>query len=459
MRVPGWAVIASALALAAMDRRVLSAAAVDGRVRSFVKEKREQVNKVAAEQKIKVPAEAGKMFDAAARGQWRTATNLFEGIKKKHKPPDDFGNTNAWPGELWFPIQEVGALGDLAEEPGLWFFAEEVFRAVPRGSVYFGGTDPGRFMITALSTSHADGNPFFTITQNQLVARDYLKYVQSMYGSRLSVPALELIQRAFSNYLSDVQGRLKHDTEFPGEPKQLKPGEQVSVVDGRVQVSGNVAVMAINGAIAKAIFDQNSGREFYVEESFELEWMMPHFTPAGPIMKLNRRPPETLPDDMILRDREYWKGIAQRFIGWAADDGASLEEVCRVAEELHGKAPRKNFKGDREYLRSPMSANTWGRLRSTGGAVYALHEKNAGSASERRRMGREAQLAFKQAYTLSPKNPETVWRYTMYLLNTPEPQQARTLVQSALKLDPENKRTEETAKYVEGYIRWSQGNR
>jgi tetratricopeptide (TPR) repeat protein len=176
-------------------------------------------------------------------------------------------------------------------------------------------------------------------------------------------------------------------------------------------------------------------------------------------MKLNRRPPETLADDVILRDREYWKGIVQRFIGWTADDASSLEEVCRVAEELHRGTPGKNFKGDREYLRHPMSANTWSKLRSTGGAVYALHEKNAKSASERRRMGREAQLAFKQAYTLNPKNPEAVWRYTMYLLNTAEPQQARTLVQSALKLDPENNRTQETAKYVEGYIRWSQGNR
>ena len=47
----------------------------------------------------------------------------------------------------------------------------------------------------------------------------------------------------------------------------------MKIIDNRVQVSGQVAVMAINGFITKVMFDHNPKNEFYVEESFPLEWM------------------------------------------------------------------------------------------------------------------------------------------------------------------------------------------
>src|SRR5437588_573613 len=75
-------------------------------------------------------------------------------------------------------------------------------------------------------------------------------------------------QRCFQEYLQDAQKRLSHDQQFPNEPKQIRPGEDVHIVENRVQVSGQIAVMAINGLITKVIFDKNPKTEFYVEESF-----------------------------------------------------------------------------------------------------------------------------------------------------------------------------------------------
>ena len=71
----------------------------------------------------------------------------------------------------------------------------------------------------------------------------------------------------------------------------MKPGEDVKI-DRRtqVQVSGQVAVMNINGLLTKVIFDHNPKNEFFVEESFPLDWMYPHLTPFGIIMKINRQP-------------------------------------------------------------------------------------------------------------------------------------------------------------------------
>ena len=90
--------------------------------------------------------------------------------------------------------------------------------------------------------------------------------------------------------MQDAQRRLQHDMQFPNEPKQIKPGEDVRVVDNRVSVSGQVAVMAINGLLTKIIFDKNPTNEFFVEESFPLDWMFPYLTPYGIIMKINRNP-------------------------------------------------------------------------------------------------------------------------------------------------------------------------
>ena len=104
-------------------------------------------------------------------------------------------------------------------------------------------------------------------------------------------------QRCFHEYLEDAQRRL--------QLKQLKPGEDVKVIDNRVQVSGQVAVMAINGLLTKVMFDKNPDHEFYVEESFPLDWMYPHLSPYGIIMKINRQQLPELTQDMVDRDHEF----------------------------------------------------------------------------------------------------------------------------------------------------------
>ena len=62
------------------------------------------------------------------------------------------------------------------------------------------------------------------------------------------------------------------------------------LVDNKVEVSGHVALMGVNALLAKAIFDQNPNREFFLVESFPLDWMYSHLSPHGFIFKLNREP-------------------------------------------------------------------------------------------------------------------------------------------------------------------------
>ena len=110
------------------------------------------------------------------------------------------------------------------------------------------------------------------------------------------IPSPEDSQNCFQSYEEDVARRQQLG--------QLKPGEDVNVENGRVQVSGQVAVMEINGLLCKVIFDNNPTNEFYVEESFPLDWMYDYETPFGVIMKINRHPVTELSDDVFRRDHD-----------------------------------------------------------------------------------------------------------------------------------------------------------
>ncbi len=82
--------------------------------------------------------------------------------------------------------------------------------------------------------------------------------------------------------------------------------------------------MEINGLLAKVIFDKNTNREFYVEESFPLDWMYPYLEPHGLIMKINRQPLPELSDEIVHNDSDYWEKYVTPMIGgWLNHDTTS----------------------------------------------------------------------------------------------------------------------------------------
>ena len=78
------------------------------------------------------------------------------------------------------------------------------------------------------------------------------------------------------------------------------------MVGGRVQIRGQLAVMSLNGLLARVVFDRNPQPDFYLEESYPLDWMYPHLEPHGLILKLNRQPLEQLSPEIVRRDHEFW---------------------------------------------------------------------------------------------------------------------------------------------------------
>lgn len=387
------------------------------------------------------------LFDAAIKGDWQTVTNMYEGFKRRH--PQYSNSTGDIPHVIhWQTVLEICLAYDHVancEPKYTQIVVDDILNSIPAGSIYFGGTDPGRGLPTAFCRSHADGDPFFTLTQNALADGTYLRYLREMYGGKNYTPTDEDSQKCFQDYSKDAGQRLKEN--------KLKPGENVRMVEGKVQVSGQVAVMAINGLLTKIIFDKNPDREFYVEESFPLDWMYPHLEPRGLIMKINREPLSELPDNIVQRDHEYWRGrVADMIGGWLADE-TPVKTVADFAEKTYVRKDLNGFTGDPRFVQNDYAKRMLSKLRSSIGGVYAWRREHAGSASERDRMAREADFAFRQAVALCPYSPEAVFRYVNLLMAEGRISDALLIAQMAARADDKNTSAKDLVQRLEEFLR------
>jgi thioredoxin-like negative regulator of GroEL len=325
-----------------------------------------------------------------------------------------------------------------------------------RDTVLYGGTDPGRFVPTYMifgesrvkpedryQDPHLDpegGKNFdrrdvYIITQNALADSTYMSYIRdhydysrpdpnnpttlerrdpwqralfkwgwknlhrdSMYPKEpIWIPSEQDTQRAFQEYVQDVQAR-----QARGE--HLSADEQVTIEGGAVQVRGVAGVMNINGILTKWIFDRNKDKHpFYVEESYVIPWMYPYLTPAGIIMKINHDPLPA-PD----KDPELWKTIVAR-------DKAYWDKLAA------------DFDARPEFKRDSDAQKTFSKLRSAIGGVYAYRHLSA-----------EAEYAFQQARKLCPESPEANFRLAQLYMELGRIDDALKVLQELQKLDPLN---------------------
>ncbi len=203
---------------------------------------------------------------------------------------------------------------------------------------------------------------------------------------------------------------------------QLLPGEGVKTEENKMAISGQVSVMKINGLLCKVIFDHNPTNEFFVEESFPLDWMYPYETPFGIIMKLNRNPLPALPQDLFKKDHEFWCQYCQRTIGnWISYD-TTVRQIADFAEKVYLHNDFNGFTGDRKFIRDEDGQKAFSKLRSSQAGVYAWRcgpgcppEYREKTAADEQALIRETDFAFKQAFAFCPYSPEAVFRYVNFL--------------------------------------------
>jgi hypothetical protein len=419
------------------------ARAIDADLGRFSIAKQKQIRDFADTISTRVPATVWRFYEAVRVDDWKTATNLAMHINAaSHRysdKADDDAMTPALGTLIWPPISETyGAYIQFHNWDNRWLhrYGDAIIKSIPPGSIYFGGTDPGRFVISVLCESQVEGRPFFTLTQNQLVDSTYLDYLRAMYGKKIHLPSIDDVQEAFTNYLTGYELRKRGG--------RLLPGESVAMVDGRPQVSGQISVMEVNGLLAKDIFEANPERQFYVEESFPLDWMYKYLTPHGLIFQLNNNPVGSLTEDMVAQDQAYWKKLTDEMFGPWLDDQTSLTAVCDQAM-LYGLGEHLDkFTGDKVFAANAAARKCYSKLRSSQGGLYAWRADRAKDPAERRRMYAAADLAFRQSYTLCPYSPEAAFRYVNLLLSHNRMDDAILVMKTSVELVPENEQFRQT---------------
>ena len=440
------------------QRRALMA-----QVESFAQAKEKQSKELAAQAKEQISPRFQSFFDAAIKGDWQAVTNLYV-FCKQHHPQYERG-TNAVDPSLrtayWQPVLEIDLAYDMVvncDPKYTALVAHGIVNSIPAGSIYFGGTDPGRGLPTAFCKSQVDADPFFTLTQNALADGTYLEYIRAMYGGKIYIPTGEDSQRCFQEYMADATQRLHEH--------KLKPGEDVKMVDGKVQVSGQVAVMSINGLMTKLIFDRNPDREFYVEESFPLDWMYPHLEPHDLIFKINRQPLADLPAEVVARDHEYWSKLVGGILGPWLDERTTVRDIADFVDRVYVRHDLAGFAGDPRYVQNDYAQKMLSKLRSSIGGLYgwrlgplAAKEYQPKSQAQHTALASEADFAFRQAFALCPYSPEAVFRYAQLLLQTQRFDDALLVAETCSKVDPANSQVRGLVDAIKNYKKQRAGTK
>ncbi len=276
---------------------------------------------------------------------------------------------------------------------------------------------------------------------------------QGVYPAReIQTPNPADLNWAFTNYIADVQMRYFHDQQFPHAPKQVRPGEVLNISpDGRVQVAGQTAVMAINGLLTKVIFDKNPDHEFFVEESFPLDWMYPYLTPFGIIMKIHRQPVAEITQEMIERDHQFWRRYAARLCGDWIDYDTPVADICDFVERTYLRGDLRGYRGDVKFVRDNDGQKAFSKLRNSIAGLYYWRYTTTTNAVERERMARESDFAFKQAFAFCPYSPETVTRYIQLLALLNRFDDALRVAQTLRKFDPDSDFARSIVEQVRGW--------
>jgi hypothetical protein len=442
----------------------LDKSGASAQLKQFVAAQEIQARALAKQDGNKLPPEFDAFYKAAETGDWQAATNLFGQMRKR------LDGDSSLLGSWWSATLDAYGVF-VVFPPGDKYamaFGNDIIKSIPAGSIYFGGADPGRFVVTALQKSQVDGSvlvggiltnlngttanhiarlntdgtldtaftsPFFILSQNPLADVTYLHYLRAMYGGKIYTPTDEDLQKSFRDYTTDAQRRLAHDQQFPNEPKQLMPGEDVRLdTNGQIRLSGQMNVIGIRELLTKTIFDKNPDREFYVVEGFPLDWMYPYLEPHDLIMKINRQPLPALSDEIVQRDSDYWtKYVTPMIGGWLKPD-TTIEEVAAFAEKIHVKKDLSGFAGDPQFVQSEYWCENFSKLRSSIGGLYEWRAQHTADAAEKKRMNDAADFAFRQAWALCPYSTETVFRYVNLLLSQGRTADAVLVAETAAKM-------------------------
>jgi tetratricopeptide (TPR) repeat protein len=295
-------------------------------------------------------------------------------------------------------------------------------------AVFFGGSDPGRFIPTYMIYSAKVRPDIYLITQNALANRTYTNEIRDLYGEQLWTPGEQDRILAFNQFEQAVRSG------------KIKAGPEIRSENGRLVIQGAEQVMKINGSLTRMIFNHNQfitecktneatrppgsavvfndalidpqtgrprERAFYLEESTPIPWMYPYLTPHGLIMKINNRP-TPLTEEHIKNDTEFW--------GWYS----------------------KRLLANEKFLRDTAARRAFSKLRTALATLFAAKNRPG-----------EAEAAYRQALLLYDLNLDANFRLAFLLADQHRFSEAADLLGILARKDPNNRHIEPRIQYIE----------
>ena len=254
-------------------------------------------------------------------------------------PPMPSGNSVLLAGVpgLFLSLLPLWSNFDDCNQAGHWFgydFGADIMRPLEKNAVFYGGSDPGRFVPTYMAFAESqqpdrwkrepgfDRRDVAVITQNALCDSFYCSYIRDQYDPRFRPSAAQY--NPFEKWL----GR---DRAYPDKPVTCVSPEELSncweeyqrmpEVAERIKAGipvlrpGTSDVFDLNGVVAWKIFEKNKkDHAFYVEQSIPINWMYPYLLPSGLIFKLNPEPLGALPPAVIEEDHKFWDTYSARLL-------------------------------------------------------------------------------------------------------------------------------------------------
>jgi hypothetical protein len=386
-------------------RRGTTAATVEeivaSKVAQFGRDRLGIARAMARHYKIEVPPEVEAFFAAVESGDWARVDAMFKSLRERIRGDEDLEHLR----KLWPAILETyGVMEQVQDWPAqkLLDYGNAALGSLREEMVYIGGSDPGRFIPTLLNET-SDGQRHIVLTQNAFADQSYLEYVNFLYGDRLGTLSTDESQRAFRDYISDAQKRFQHDRDFPDEPKQVRPGEDLQMIENRFQVSGTVAVMDINERLLRMLMEKNPDISFAMQESSSLPSTYAGAAPLGPLIELRARDASVpFTPEQAGQSVAYWRDVRTQF-------GASDPED------------------------QTQSRNAWGHMAVAQGNF--LSSQNFGA---------EAEQIYVLASQLAPAYFEAVGRLARHFDETGRRPEAFALVEDFLSRNPDRRDTVDT---------------
>jgi hypothetical protein len=171
------------------------------------------------------------------------------------------------------------------------------------------------------------------------------------------------------------------------------------MVDGKVQVGGQTAVMAINEKLLQTLIQKNPDMSFAVEESFPFRGTYADALPLGPLMELHARDDQNaFTTERAQQSLDYWRNTADQIL--------SDPEAVGSSEAL------------KSYSHDTVAA----------AHLLAAHDLSA-----------EAEQAYRLATMTCPWNPESVNGLTDLLLRGGRTDEAARVVKEFEQKYPEQR--------------------